>query len=267
VPAAGVAIVTGAARGIGLATARRLAIRGLGVAAVDVDGEALAKAPLPGDTLRVARDLSDDPEDWVAEVTATLGGPTVLVNNVAAMDGRSFLELPMDALRRSLDVSLLGTWALTRAVAQAMIRDRSPGSLVFNLSLHASRVRMCPDYSVAKAGLLMLVRELSSELGPYGIRVNAVSPGVVDTWSDRVPEPEDHRSRSAAMVPLGRLGESEDVAKAIEFLADPEASGYITGADLKVDGGLDQFNWLHHLYGSAQAERDRTQGEREDPGS
>jgi NAD(P)-dependent dehydrogenase (short-subunit alcohol dehydrogenase family) len=182
------------------------------------------------------------------------------VNNVARMDGRSFLELPMDAVRRSLDVTLLGTWALTRVVVQRMIATSSLGSVVFNLSLHARRVRMRPDYSVAKAGLLMLVKELASELGPHGIRVNAVSPGAVDTWSDRMPDAELHVAHSQALVPLGRLGEPNDVAKAIDFLADPEASGYVTGADLRVDGGLDQFNWLHHLYGTAGAERERTRG-------
>lgn len=253
----GVAIVTGAAHGIGLATARRLAARGLTVAAMDVDGEMLAKAPLPERTVRWARDLSDDPAGWVAEVETELGTPTVLVNNVALTDGRSFLELPMQAVRRSLDVTLLGTWALTHAVVQSMIRSSSQGSVVFVLSLHTHRVRMCPDYSVAKAGLLMLVQELASELGPHGIRVNGVSPGAVDTWSDRVPEASDLLSSSSAHIPLGRVGEPEDIAKAIEFLADPEVSGYVTGTDLKVDGGLDQFNWLHHLFGSARAERER----------
>jgi NAD(P)-dependent dehydrogenase (short-subunit alcohol dehydrogenase family) len=109
---------------------------------------------------------------------------------------------------------------------------------------------MFPDYSVAKAGLRMLVKEVATELGPHGIRVNAVSPGTIDTWSDRLPDPAEQLARSAAVVPLGRVGRPDDVAKAIELLADPEVSGYITGADLKVDGGLDQYNWLHHLEGS-----------------
>lgn len=253
-----VAIVTGAAHGIGLATAQRLAARGMAVAAVDVDGETLAAAALPAGTLRLARDLAGDPAEWLPEVEAQLGVPTVLVNNAAAADHRSFLELPLDAVRRSFDVTLLGTWALTRVVVDSMIRHQVRGAVVFTLSLHAHRVRTYPDYSVAKAGLAMLMRELASELGPHGIRVNAVSPGTVDTWADRVPDPDELRARSAAVVPLGRVGTPDDVAKAIEFLVDDEASGYITGADLKVDGGLDQFNWLHHLHGSPQAERQAT---------
>jgi len=103
---------------------------------------------------------------------------------------------------------------------------------VFHLSLHARRVRLYPDYSVAQAGLLMLMKELANELGPHGIRVNA-----------------ERLDRSAAVVPRGRVGAPDAVAKPIEFLADAEASGYVTGADLHVDGGLDQYNWLHHLGG------------------
>jgi NAD(P)-dependent dehydrogenase (short-subunit alcohol dehydrogenase family) len=253
----GAAIVTGAAHGIGLAVARRLASSGLTVVAVDIDGETLRDAPLPEGAVRLVRDLSDDPEPWVREVIDEFGVPSVLVNNVAVMDGRSFLELPMAVVEQNVRTTLLGTWALTRAATIPMVEQHVPGSVVFNLSLHTTRVRMCPDYSVCKAALRMLVNELSDELGPHGIRVNAVSPGAVDTWSDRVPDAEEHLTRSAAAVPMRRLGEPDDVAKAVEFLVDPARSGYITGADLVVDGGLDQFNWLHHLYGSAAAERER----------
>lgn len=250
-----VAIVTGAAHGIGLATARRLAGRGWSVATVDVDGDLLASADLPDGAKRVVADVADDPAWWLVEVGDELGTPTVLVNNAARMDGRSFLELPMEEVRRSLDVTLFGTWALTRQVVGRMIEDGLPGSLVFTLSLHSQRVRMCPDYSVAKAGLAMLVQELANELGPHGIRVNSVSPGAIDTWSDQVSEGEGLVERSEALIPMGRLGVSDDVARAIEFLADPQAGPYVTGADLRVDGGLDQFNWIHHLYGSAEEER------------
>jgi NAD(P)-dependent dehydrogenase (short-subunit alcohol dehydrogenase family) len=139
-----------------------------------------------------------------------------------------------------------------------MIRNGVPGSIVFTLSLHARRVRLCPDYSVAKAGLVMLVAELANELGPFGIRVNGVSPGAIDTWSDGIPEPDELRARSEALIPLRRLGTADDIARVVEFLSDPAASGYMTGANVVVDGGLDQFNWLHHLYGgSAQNERKR----------
>jgi NAD(P)-dependent dehydrogenase (short-subunit alcohol dehydrogenase family) len=227
---------------------------------VDVDGGTLQDAPLLEGAVRLVRDVSDDPVPWVQEVIDELGVPSVLVNNVGVMDGRSFLELPMEVVEQNVHTTLLGTWALTRAVTVPMVEHHVRGSVVFNLSLHTTQVRMCPDYSVCKAALRMLVSELSAELGPYGIRVNAVSPGAVDTWSDRVPDAEEHVTRSAAAVPLRRLGEPDDVAKAVEFLVDPGRSGYITGADLVVDGGLNQFNWLHHQYGTAAAERERLDG-------
>jgi NAD(P)-dependent dehydrogenase (short-subunit alcohol dehydrogenase family) len=256
----GVAIVTGAAHGIGLAVARRLGASGLTVVAVDVDGDTLRDAPLPEGAVRLVKDLIDDPVPWVQEVIDEHGVPSVLVNNVAVMDGRSFLELPMAVVEQNVRTTLLGTWALTRAVTAPMVEHHVRGAVVFNLSLHTIRVRMCPDYSVCKAGLRMLVNELSAELGPYGIRVNAVSPGAVDTWADRMPDAGELIARVAATVPLRKLGEPDDVAKAVEFLVDSDRSGYITGADLVVDGGLDQFNWLHHLYGTAAAERERTGG-------
>ena len=251
------AIVTGAARGIGLAVARRLADRGYRVAALDVDADALADAPLPG-TLRLVHDIADDPAEAVADVEHRLGTPQLLVNNAAAGEGRSFLDQPMDEVRRRIDVTLLGTWAITQAVVRRMVATGTRGSVVFNLTLHTRRVRLAPDYSTAKAALAMLVQELAGELGPHGIRVNAVSPGAIDTWSDRIDDGAGHVERSRALVPLGRLGEPDDVAKVVEFLADETRSGYLTGADIRVDGGLDQFNWVHHLYGSADAERDRT---------
>lgn len=254
----GTAIVTGAAHGIGLATSQRLNAAGLRVVAVDVDAQTLAGAPLPATVMRVHADLADDPRSWLETATAAAGPVTTLINNVGVMDGRSFLELPMDAVEKSLRVTLLGTWALTRAVTVDMVDQAIRGSVVFNLSLHTQRIRMCPDYSVAKASLRMLVKELSWELGPHGIRVNSVSPGAIDTWSDRIPNPEELRERSSANIALRRLGDSDDVAKAIEFLVDSERSGYITGADLVVDGGLNQFNWLHQVHGNAQRERGRT---------
>lgn len=256
----GVGIVTGAAHGIGLAIAQRMSAAGVGVVAVDIDAGELAAAALPPDTLRLVRDVAEDPVPWVAEISRTVGVPALLAANVAVMDGRSFLDLPMAAAERSIRTTLLGTWALARAVTVPLVEQGLPGSVVFNLSLHTRRIRMCPDYSTAKAALMMLMKEMAAELGPYGIRVNAVSPGVIDTWSDRIRDPQEHAEKSRAMIPLRRLGGPGDVARAVEFLLDSDRSGYVTGADVPVDGGLDQFNWLHHQYGSAAAEQARLAG-------
>ncbi|MGH9212646.1 MAG: SDR family NAD(P)-dependent oxidoreductase [Acidimicrobiales bacterium] len=256
-PTYSLAVVSGAAHGIGLTTAQRLAADGYRIVAVDKDGPEIRSADLPPQTIRVEHDIVDDP----APITAAINGAPeplgVLINNVGVLDGRSFLDLPLDAVEATLRTNLLGTWKLTRAAVDDMIATRTPGSIIFNLSLHRSRVRMCPDYSVSKAGLHMLVNELAAELGPHQIRVNSVSPGAIDTWFDRVAEPDEQRRRSEAVIALGRLGTPADVANVIAFLCDPSASGYVTGADIRVDGGLDQYNWLHHLYGTAQTEQTR----------
>jgi NAD(P)-dependent dehydrogenase (short-subunit alcohol dehydrogenase family) len=253
-----VALVTGAAHGIGLGVANALGAAGAQIVAVDRDEEHLLAAEIQGVTQRVVADLSTDSYTWVDDLLAENEAPSFLFNNVSEMDGRSFLELPEETVIHNLRTNILSQWFLTRRVVGAMMDAHLSGSIVFNLSLHTDRVRMCPDYSVSKAALLMLVQELAFELGPHGIRVNGISPGAIDTWSDKVPDPDDHRDKSAAMIPLGRLGSPEDVGKLACFLADDEASGYITGANIRLDGGLNQFNWLHHLYGSAEAERRRT---------
>jgi NAD(P)-dependent dehydrogenase (short-subunit alcohol dehydrogenase family) len=234
------ALITGAARGIGLATAHRLGADRYRIVAVDRDADALANADLPPGTLRIHHDIAD------------LGDPLygldldvrVLVNNVGVRDGRSFLDLPVERAAATIHTNILGTWAVTRAAARRMIAAGAGGAIVFVLSLHARRVRLFPDYSVSKAGLEMLMRELAAELGPHGIRVNAVSPGYVDTYGDDVGDNE--RSQLAGLVPLRRLGRPDDAAAAISFLCDDDRAGYLTGVDLPVDGGLDQFNWLHH---------------------
>lgn len=247
-------LITGAAHGIGLATARLFATHGYRVAALDVDGESLRSNCSSFAAVTILGDVRSDP----ARIRAACGDlwpVDVLVNNVGVRDGRTFLDLPADDFRRSLEVNLVAPYALTQTLARDLIEDDRGGSIVFVSSLHAHRVRMGPDYSASKAAASMLVSELASELGPHGIRVNSVSPGAIDTWSDRHFESPPHRARRELTVPVRRLGEPEDVAEAILFLSDDSRSAYITGADLKVDGGLDQFNWLHHLDGTAEGDR------------
>ena len=248
------ALVTGAGHGIGRACALRLAADGHDVVAVDVDEAALANLPSEI-THRVVHDLGSAPDELARAVLSAVGYCPTIVNNVGVMDGRSFLDLPPEALEVTWRANVAGPWELTRLLAKDLIERSQPGCVVFVNSLHSHRVRMCPDYSTTKAALVMLVQEMTAELGPHGIRVNAVSPGVVDTWSDRVTQPAEHRARSEALVPLRQLGTPEDVANAVAFLCDPEAARYVSGADLRIDGGLDTYNWLHGLYGSADEER------------
>jgi NAD(P)-dependent dehydrogenase (short-subunit alcohol dehydrogenase family) len=248
------ALVTGAGHGIGRACALRLAADGHDVVAVDVEEAGLDDLPAEI-THRIVREVGTAPDDLARAVLGTVSCCPTIVNNVGVMDGRTFLDLPPDAVEVTWRTNVAGPWELTRLLVKDLIQREQPGSVVFVNSLHSHRVRMCPDYSTTKAALVMLAQELTAVLGPYGIRVNSVSPGVVDTWSDRVPEPAEHRVRSEALVPLRQLGTPEDVANAVAFLCDPEAARYVTGADLRIDGGLDTYNWLHGLYGSADEER------------
>jgi NAD(P)-dependent dehydrogenase (short-subunit alcohol dehydrogenase family) len=249
-----VAVITGAARGIGRATAWRLARDGYRIAAIDRDGEQLDRADLPPSTVRINHDIAELRESLDSIVDPALD-VRVLVNNVGVRDGRSFLDLPVERAAATIRTNLLGSWAMTRAVSRRLVDAGRPGSIVFVLSLHTNRVRLYPDYSVSKAGLSMLVQELAGELGPRRIRVNAVSPGYVDTYADTVSDRE--RVELAGLVPLGRIGRPDDVADAVAFLCDDERASYLTGADIRIDGGLDQFNWLHHRHRAADPATDR----------
>lgn len=237
-------LVTGAAHGIGLATAQAFHASGYRVAALDRDGESLSKAcSFAAATLCL--DVVEDP-GVVVEGCGDLWPVDVLVNNVGVMAGRSFLDLPGPEFEAVLRTNLIAPYTLTRRWSQDLIAAQRFGSCVFISSLHARRVCMSPDYSCSKAAIAMLVDELASELGPFGIRVNAVSPGAIDTLSDSHPDPAARIKRSEDVVPLRRIGDPADVAETVVFLADNSRARYVTGANLRVDGGLDTYNWLHH---------------------
>ena len=238
-----VAVVTGAASGIGLATAAELTARGARVIAVDVDGESLADTCGHLSEMRIVHDMRDDPAALAAALDTFDDVPRILINNVGVAARRTFLELTDDDIERVWRANLLGPLALTRTIAGRMIDASRPGSIVFVSSLHSSSVRRSLDYSTSKAAVVMAMRELAAELGPHGIRVNAVSPGDVRTTSNPVFD-DRQRARRERVVPLGRIGEPTDIARAIRFLADDDESGYITGTDLVVDGGLSTTNWL-----------------------
>jgi 3-oxoacyl-[acyl-carrier protein] reductase len=117
------------------------------------------------------------------------------------------------------------------------VRARRPGSVVFLSSLHDHRIRTFPHYSASKAAVAMLVREMAYELAPHGIRVNAVSPG----W---VQEPGTKVDKRARAIPMGRIGRPADVATVVTTLLSDELSGYVTGVNIPVDGGLALHDWL-----------------------
>jgi NAD(P)-dependent dehydrogenase (short-subunit alcohol dehydrogenase family) len=242
-----VAIVTGAASGIGLAIAERLAADGNSVAIFDLNGsaaeEAAAKiAAAESTAIGLDVDVTDRSrvEAAVADVATRLGAPTILVNN-AGLDGFDpFLKISVEKWNRILEVNLTGTFHCCQVVIPHMI-DAGWGRIVniSSSSTHGGQPYMS-HYVSAKSGVIGLTKSLALEFGPHGITVNTIPPGFIDTPMLRKAESkgylggpvEDH----AAKTPVRRAGRPEDIAAACSFLVRDEA-GYITGQSIGVNGG------------------------------
>jgi NAD(P)-dependent dehydrogenase (short-subunit alcohol dehydrogenase family) len=239
------AVVTGAAHGIGRAIAQQLASQGATVVAVDRDGASLANTFAATPILTCIGDVAADRQaDLLGSIAEMLsGGVDLLVNNVGISTPHGFLDLRVDDFDRVLHTNLRGPWFLTRAVAAEMLSRQAPGAILFISSLHDHIVRRQPHYSASKAAVAMLVRELAYELGPHGIRVNAISPGVI--LSASVPEPSaEEAERLRGLVRLGgQSGQPEHIARMAAVLLCDHWSGYVTGANVPVDGGLGLVTW------------------------
>jgi 3alpha(or 20beta)-hydroxysteroid dehydrogenase len=236
-----VALITGAAQGQGAAEARMFAQCGARVLLADIQKDAVADlaAELGDCAAYVRHDVSDE-MDWTAAVEAAVsrfGRLDVLVNNAAAMRLVAIEDESPDAFRRILDINLVGTFLGIRAVAPTM--RAAGGGAIINVA-SASGVQgqaWASAYSASKWGVRGLTRTAAIELGPAGIRVNALVPGPIRTAmlpGDRSGAEQDTRFSG---LPLGRAGEVDEIAHMAAFLASPGAS-YITGADYYVDGGF-----------------------------
>ncbi len=239
-----VALVTGAARGIGLATARRFLQDGWRVAMLDILGDTLRSAvEALGNadaTLALEADVADPQavEAAVAQVQRQFGRIDALVNNAGIAVFKPMLEVTLEEWQRVLAVNLTGPFQMTQAVAPIM-RDQGAGAIVNIASisgLRASTLRVA--YGTSKAGLAHLTKQQSVELAQYGIRVNAVAPGPVDTAMAKAVHSPEIRADYHDHIPLDRYGLEEELADAICFLCGDRAA-YITGQVLAVDGGFD----------------------------
>lgn len=238
------AVVTGAARGIGAGIAQRLTQLGARVVAVDRDELALAQAfaDEPGVIAWTADLATGGAGDLAGAIAARHGPIDLIVNNVGIDTPGSYLEIDEPDFDHVFATNLRGPWFFTRRLVAELIELRGRGAVLFVSSLHDHVVRTRPHYSASKAAVAMLVRELAHELGPHGIRVNAISPGVIHSGSVPGPDADDDR-RVRRVVPLGRIGEPADVASMAAVLLSDEWSGYVTGANVPVDGGLGLYTW------------------------
>ena len=231
------ALITGAARGIGLEVARAFVSWGADVYIVDFDAEALAQAGADAGVRTLQADVSnsDDVNAAVAQVIAETGRIDVLVNNAGILRDKVLWKLDDDDWESVLATHAGGTFRFSRAVVPHM-REQGSGRIINVTSytgLHGNTGQA--NYATAKAGIIGFTRTAAKELARFGITVNAISPNAATRMVASVP-PEKLAELTAA-VPMGRFADPSEMAPAIGFLASEEA-GYITGVVLPVDGGI-----------------------------
>lgn len=242
------AIVTGAARGIGAATAIRLAKDGNAVAVLDLDEASCAETvsaitSAGGRAIGVAVDVNspEGVDAAVAQVTAKLGAPTILVNNAGIIRDNLIFKMPLEDWDAVMNVHLRGAFLMTKAV-QAHMTAAKYGRIVNLSSTSAQGNRGQANYSAAKAGVQGFTKTLALELGPFCVTANAVAPGFIATdmtraTAERMKIPfEEFLISASTQIPVGRVGQPEDIAATISFLASEEA-GFVSGQIIYVAGG------------------------------
>jgi acetoacetyl-CoA reductase len=235
-----VALVTGGARGIGLAISTRLADRGVKVAVGYSHGADTAKqfaAAHAGSTIHQGNiGVAADCERVISEVLEQHGQLDILVNNAGITIDKTVRKMSVEDWDRVVHVNLSGAFYLSRAVLQHML-DRGYGRIINISSVIGEKGNIGQaNYAAAKSGLFGLTNSLALETARKGITVNSVAPGFIATEMVSAM-PEEVLNRVIAQIPVGRLGEPEEIARVVVFLADPD-SGYITGEMYGINGGL-----------------------------
>lgn len=245
-----VAIITGAARGIGLACARRLKADGARIVLADIldsEGQAAARE-LGGDFVHCDVTQSKDVSRLIETAVARHGAIDILVNNAGIAVSGDFLEVTEADFDRVIAINLKGAFLVAQAAARQMVKQaaagRKPGAIVNMSSVNDTlAIATIVTYCMSKGGVTQLTRAASLALAPHGIRVNAIGPGSINTdMMSAVNSNEEARRRVLSRTPLGRIGEAEEVASIASFLASDDAS-YITGQVIHCDGGRMALNY------------------------
>ncbi|SNZ03259.1 3-oxoacyl-[acyl-carrier protein] reductase [Natronoarchaeum philippinense] len=240
-----VAMVTGAARGIGKATALRLADRGADVVVTDVVEEREAVAAAVEERGQSALALDVDVSDEAAveaaaeETIEEFGRIDALVNNAGIFPAIDLAEMTAEDWQHVIDVNLTGAFYCTQAVLPAM-REQGYGRIVNVSSVSGGRVGWAGNlahYAASKAGMVGFTRSAALDIAPDGVTINAVVPGMIDTGAAQRVSSDEEIEAAVASIPLGRQGDPEELANVIAFLASEESS-YVTGASVVVDGGI-----------------------------
>ena len=236
-----VAIVTGGSRGIGLAIAQSLADAGAKIAVIGRNGARAqeAAAALPGEGHRgFACNVAESTQvsDTVAAIQEDLGAPDILVNNAGLTRDNILLRMKDEEFDEVIAANLKGTFNLTRAVTRGMMKKRD--GVILNIASVVGLIGNAgqTNYAASKAGMIGMTKSVAKELASRGVRCNALAPGFIRT--DMTAElTEDQIDELMGRIPLGRLGETDDISGVARFLVSP-AARYITGQVLAVDGGM-----------------------------
>jgi len=244
-----VAIITGAAHGIGRGIALEMAREGARVVIADINQK---NAKATAQKLEQAKadfhlqktDISNekDHQNLIEQTLKKFGKIDILVNNAAAWSGKTFRKIEPQELKKVVETNLTGTFLLTKSVAQEMIKTKTKGNILFITSIHNQLINRGPDYSSTKVAQTMMAREFAQDLSPYSIRVNTIAPGAIDIDNQHI---ESGKPSPLLHVPLGqKAGLPKDIARMAIVLTSEYWSPYVTGAIVKIDGGLSDVNWL-----------------------